>query len=99
MAIKKTIVWNHITISDAYIRVITPADFQNPIIILGVYANSESRAEGDQPLYYINVTISNIETHQLLFSEDALKAEGVTNRSQSYLYLKSLPEYADCEDV
>lgn len=98
MAIKKAIVWNHITLPDAYLKVISHADSQSVSINIGVYTNKESRDAGDQPIYTINENVP-FEIHQQLFSEDALKAEGVTARSQSYIYLKSLPDFADCEDI
>ncbi|MFA6038425.1 MAG: hypothetical protein WC748_09945 [Legionellales bacterium] len=98
MAILKALTWNHINIPDAYIKLITPAESQSATIVLAVYANKESRDAGESPLYNIMENVP-FEIHKKLFSEEALRGEGITARSQSYLYIKTLPDYIDCEDV
>lgn len=98
MAILKSIEWKHTTFETACIVVDKPAETYNSQIILAIYSNSESLTGGEQPLFYDPVIVPDNQM-QLLFTESALKAEGVTARSQSYVYIKTLPDYADCKDL
>jgi hypothetical protein len=75
-----------------------PAETYNSQIVMAIYANKESLIEGEQPLFYDSQIVpENVMT--TLFTETALKAEGVSARSQSYIYIKSLPDFEESEDL
>ncbi len=98
MAIKKAIVWRHQNFNAAVIVVNKPAETYNSQIIIDVYSNADSLSGGETPLYQESIYVPD-NIMATLFTEDALKVEGVTARSQTYLYIKTLPEYSDSEDL
>ena len=98
MAILKAVEWKHLNLADAVYVVDKPAETYNSQIVMAIYANKDSLLAGEQPLFYDSQMVPD-EQMKLLFTETALKAEGVSARSQSYIYIKSLPDFIDCEDL
>ena len=98
MAILKAVEWKHVEFKEAVYIVDKPAETYNSQIVLAIYSNKDSLLAGEQPLFYDPQNVPD-EQMKLLFTETALKAEGVSARSQSYVYIKSLPDFIDCEDL
>ena len=98
MALIKSIVWNNLDVTTAYLKVIKEGNSDNKQIVVAVYSCKKSRDEELQPLYYIPVDIDD-EAHGTMFCEAALKQSDVTAKSQSYEYLKTLPEFESATDL
>jgi hypothetical protein len=100
MAIKIKRVWKRIQLDSAYASIEREADSRNKHIILAIYSCEESKkVDHDTPLYHETDIFIPDDIHATMFCESALKQADVSALSQSYMYLKSLPQYADCEDV
>jgi len=98
MAIQKQVTWLMLNIAKAYIKIVKPADSDSNIIVIEVYSCKESK-EAKQSFMFTNTIFVSDEQYALLFSEETLKVKGVTAKSQSYVYLKTLSDYSGGTDV
>ena len=98
MGFTKLIPWRRIELPQSYWKILSAANPDNKSIVLGVYTNKESSDDGDAPLYTPEIIVDDVSFAEL-FSETSLKQEGVTAKSQSYVYVRSLEEYSEATDI
>jgi hypothetical protein len=98
MSLQQLVNFNHVDYPEGYLKVTGHADSDNKMINISFYGNKASKDAGDAPLKNYPVIVDD-ESHAVLFSEDALKQVNVSAKLQSYMYLKSLPEYSEALDV
>jgi hypothetical protein len=99
MALKLNKNWRRLVIPECYARVEKSADSRNNDILVGFYACEDAKKiDGDTPIWYSDPILIPADIHSTMFSEATLKQPDVTALSQSYVYLKTLPEFENSEN-
>jgi hypothetical protein len=98
MAIQKSIIWKQVPLEKAYLKILRECSKTFPEIVLGVFTCKESKDLEEGYIYTISVPVPE-DIISSMFSEEVLKQPDISNMLQSYIYLKTLPEYSDTLDV
>lgn len=93
---------NNNMLADAYLKIVkSEDDVFEKVHVMQVYIyESEQARDGENPATPIRVLtyVAAGDDYSAYFSEDILKQENKTARTQEYAFLKELPEFAGWEN-